>query len=202
MENLKKWGLIALVIVAALAVFWGYFKPARVIETKKEVKVEVTDKETVKKLTAQISSLTTQKTEVEKKLAKASELNKNVNIHREFYPDGKIKSEDIVDLSKYVKKSDSAEVATTTVTVTVAGKVVEDKKEKEKTKITDTLEEKKDTKYMNSVGIGPAFTPDFRKFGAGVALRIGPNFEITGALTQKDFFKETDFTIMPLFFVF
>lgn len=151
MENLKKWGMIFGALLVVLSILWGFFKPARTIETKTNSKSEITAWAKVESLQSDNMMLKISKTETEKKLAKESELNKNVNTHREYYPDGKLKSEDIIDLSKYVRKSDSAETTTSTVTVTASAKLDEQKKESGKDSKTEKETDKKDTQYNQTI---------------------------------------------------
>lgn len=114
MNNIKQYlkpVLIGLIVAAVACTLW-YFLGA-----KREV-IKIQEDTTITKgLKTKIEQLTTQNEVNKKKLFEALEVAKNVNIHTEYYPDGKIKSKDVIDLTKINKKKEGEETKTSSLTI-------------------------------------------------------------------------------------
>jgi hypothetical protein len=202
-DKIKKYAWIIGAVIVALAVAFAFCKPAREIKTTTTSKESQATYSKLKSLAAQVSVLTTQKTEIEKKLAQASETARNVNRYREWYPNGILKSETLIDLSKYFKKIDSVENSTTTLTTALLARIAELEQEIETLHSKESQTTKTDTRYAHTFGLGVAVNPlNLSEFGLSGAIRVGQDLEVSAIVTQKDTFKELKALINAMFFVF
>ena len=176
MEALKKYGLILLVALAALAIVWGYLKPAKIVETSKVTTEMKSTVEKMRQLQSTVSKLKTEKTSIEKKLAQAVSETKDVDILIEYYPDGKIKSKKIIDKSKKDTKTETASTATSTATTATTAKKDETEIEKEKKEAKTTEENKKTTEnniFEIMLGAETALMQPVTAVAGNISLKYG-----------------------------
>jgi hypothetical protein len=168
LNMIKKYWWLVLSIISALSVLWGLLKPP--IEQIKFI--SHVDTTMVDKLKIDIDRLTTQNSIITKQLTTSKELNKNINTHEEYYPDGKLKSRDIIDKSTFT----SATSVTTTNTVYITIKEKDTVDHSTSTHIVSNTTENKTTSAV----------PVFELYG-GLGFKTLDNFVPSDVVIQGRF---------------